>query len=152
MSNLTFGNDNDPVADIKMQPAYTRKSSAPEKEEEKLNHQPILKTNSHNINEKSNGDRFIPCRSYLESSHSLILNNVDYKQNKSYSSGSDTSREDSSSIQNYNALLESQFFGGDDALNEMNLSWINQADNIAQPDFGGYSNIKGSSKMQKENK
>eukprot|EP00343_Euplotes_focardii_P001483 CAMPEP_0205802156 /NCGR_PEP_ID=MMETSP0205-20121125/4384_1 /ASSEMBLY_ACC=CAM_ASM_000278 /TAXON_ID=36767 /ORGANISM="Euplotes focardii, Strain TN1" /LENGTH=315 /DNA_ID=CAMNT_0053068101 /DNA_START=121 /DNA_END=1065 /DNA_ORIENTATION=- len=107
---------------------------------------------SHNINEKSNADRFIPCRSYLENSHSLILNNEDAKPNKSYSSGSDTSREDSSSIQNYNALLESQFFGGDDALNEMNLSCINQADNINQPELGGYSNMKGGGKFNKENK
>ena len=51
-----------------------------------------------------------------------MLSNVDHKQDKSCSSGSNSSREESSSIQNYNALLENQFFGGDDALNEMNLS------------------------------
>jgi len=152
MSNLTFGNDNDPANDSPMDPITFRKASAPIYEEEKMVKGPIVKTKSHNINEKSNADRFIPNRSYLESSYSLILNNADHKPNKSYSSGSDTSREDSSSVQNYNALLESQFLGGDDALNEMNLSCINQSDNIAQPDFGGYSNMKGGNKMQKENK
>lgn len=77
---------------------------------------------------------------------------MDQKPTKSYSSGSDTSREDSSSIQNYNALLESQFFGTDEALNEMNLSCINHADNIVQPDFTCHSNMNGLNKTQKENK
>ena len=60
---------------------------------------------------------------------------ADYKASRNYSSGSDSSREDSSSVQNYNTLLEKQFFGGDDALNEMNLSCLSHADNIAQSDF-----------------
>lgn len=77
---------------------------------------------------------------------------MDQKPTKSYSSGSDTSREDSSSIQNYNALLESQFFGTDEALNQMNLSCINHADNIVQPDFTCHSNMNGLNKTQKENK
>ena len=34
----------------------------------------------------------------------------------------------------------------------MNLSCINHADNIAQPDFSYHSNMKGENKSQKENK
>lgn len=64
-----------------------------------------------------------------------MMTNGDYKSRGSYSSGSDSSREDSSSVQNYNTLLEKQFFGEDDALNEINLSCLNHADNIAQSDF-----------------
>ncbi|CAI2365657.1 unnamed protein product [Moneuplotes crassus] len=140
-NNLSFG---DPVS--------FRESKGYSKEERKDAASPIVMTKSYHFNEKTSGDRFIPCRSYLESSHSLLLNNEDIKPNKGYSSESDTSREDNSSLQNYNALLESQFFGGDEALHEMNLSCINQADNIAQPNFSSYSNTKGRSKMQKENK
>jgi len=67
------------------------------------------------------------------------------------SSDSETSKEDNSIVQNYNALLESQFFGEDEALNEMNLSCINQADNISQQNFA-YGNMKGVNQAQKENK
>lgn len=129
-----------------------RQHSLKEIEEEKLIPDPIMRTKSHNIDDKWVSDRFIPWRSYLESSYSLIASNVDQKPGKSYSSGSDSSREDISSIQNYNALLENQFFGSDDALNEMNLSWLNNADNIVQPDFTCHSNMMGGSKSQKENK
>ena len=125
-----------------------RQHSVKEAEEEKLMPDPITRTKSHNIEDKWVSDRFIPWRSYLESSYSLIASNVDQKPGKSYSSDSDSSREDISSIQNYNALLENQFFGGDDALNEINLSWLNNAD-IVQPDFTCHSNMIGGSKAQK---
>lgn len=46
----------------------------------------------------------------------------------------------------------SKFFGGDDAQNEMNLSSLNHADNIAQSDFACHLNMKGGDKSQKENK
>lgn len=151
MSNLNFGLKSKENLDQEMEPVTFRQSSFKIQEEEKLTSMPIVKTKSHNINEKSNADRFIPWRSNLESSHSLILNNVDCKPNKSTSSGSDTSREDNSNVQSYNALLESQFFGGDDALNEINLSCINQVDNISQQNFS-YGNMKGGNNMQKENK
>jgi cell division cycle 20-like protein 1 (cofactor of APC complex) len=135
-----------------MEPITFRQNSAQIHEEEKLSKIPLSKTKSHNICEKSTADRFIPCRSYLESSQSLMLSDVDYKHDKNYSSGSDTSREDNSSVQNYNALLESQFFGSDDALNEMNLGCINQADNLVQPNFTSHYNMNGGNKSQKENK
>lgn len=93
-----------------------------ENEEEKLMSLPISRAKSHNVTDSTVSDRFIPCRSYLESSHSLILSNFEHKPSKSISSGSDSSREDTSSIQNYNSLLENQFFGCEDALNEMNLA------------------------------
>lgn len=83
---------------------------------------PIIKSKSDNTYEGSNMDRFIPCRSYLESSHSLIVNNEETKSNKSFSDCSDTSRDDRSNKQNYNALLESQFFGEEAEMNDMNLS------------------------------
>jgi hypothetical protein len=51
-----------------------------------------------------------------------MMSTAEYKARESLSSNSDSSKEDSSSIQNYNTLLEKQFFGGDEALNEMNLS------------------------------
>lgn len=121
-------------------------------EEEKLVPVPVLRTKSNNIDDKVVSDRFIPWRSYLESSYSLMLSNVDQKIGKSCSSGSDTSKEDISRIQNYNALLENQFFGWDETMNEMNLSCLNHADNIAQPDFTWHSNMNGGNKSQKENR
>jgi cell division cycle 20-like protein 1, cofactor of APC complex len=81
-----------------------------------------------------------------------MMTNPEFKTTRTCSSGSDSSREDSSSLHNYNTLLEKQFFGGDDNLNEMNLSCLNHADNIAQSDFACHSNMKGSKKAQKENK
>jgi cell division cycle 20-like protein 1 (cofactor of APC complex) len=81
-----------------------------------------------------------------------MMSGTEYMARSSHSSGSDSSREDSSSLQNYNTLLEKQFFGGDDALNEMNLSCLNHADNIAQSDFACHSNMKGNDPRQKENK
>lgn len=122
MSNTNFGCEMRSNSDASMEPITFRQNSVQQYEEEKLAPAPLSKTRSQNVGEKSTSDRFIPCRSYLESSHSLILSNVDYKPTKSFSSGSDTSREDTSSVKNYNALLENQFFGGDEALNEMNLS------------------------------
>ncbi len=122
MSNLNIGKAKKHSEDTPMEPVTFRESNCFGNEEKKMPNSPIVKTKGHNINEKTNADRFIPCRSYLESSHSLMMNNEDIKPNKEYSSGSDSPREDTSSLQNYNALLESQFFGGDDALNEMNLS------------------------------
>lgn len=111
MSNSNFGYDRSSNFDTSMGLMSFRQNSVKEYEEEKLSALPISRTKSHNIGDKSTSDRFIPCRSYLESSQSLILSNVDYKTDKSMSSGSDTSREDTSSVQNYNALLENQFFG-----------------------------------------
>jgi cell division cycle 20-like protein 1 (cofactor of APC complex) len=152
MSREDFVMDNTENEVMPLEPYTFRQHSMSDMEEEKLTRVPIVRNMSHNANEKSTADRFIPWRSHLESSHSLILSNVDQKPTKSYSDGSDTSREDNSSIQNYNALLESQFFGTDEALNETNLSCINHADNIVQPDFTCHSNMNGSNKTQKENK
>ena len=105
-----------------MENTLVKQRSVQCEEEKKITPGPIVRTNSHNVDDKSVSDRFIPCRSHLESSQSLLMSNVENKSGTTYSSGSDTSQEDNSSLQNYNALLENQFFGGDEALNEMNLS------------------------------
>jgi len=132
--------------------APTRQNSVKQYEEEKLSSMPISKTKSHTTTETSASDRFIPWRSYLESSHSLIMSNFDHKPQKVDGSGSDTSREDNSSIHNYNALLENQFFGGDEALNEINLSSASHSGNNMQSEFSSQSAMNNNNKVQKENK
>lgn len=60
MSNLNFGLKSKENLDQEMEPVTFRQSSFKIQEEEKLTPMPIVKTKSHNINEKSNADRFIP--------------------------------------------------------------------------------------------
>jgi hypothetical protein len=80
------------------------------------------------------------------------MSNFDHKPQKVDGSGSDTSREDNSSIHNYNALLENQFFGGDEALNEINLSSASHSGNNMQSEFSSQSAMNNNNKVQKENK